>query len=134
MNIQILPILLSPLGSMPAQPIGIPDASDILEVLVLVILNTVGVVIISGLTGMLVAKQTGNVKIIFMSIFTGICVGILIAFAWWMLIVEGEYLNNFPWSGNLYLVVVWVWPNPIGILITALAIRKIVFRLHDNRS
>ena len=178
MNAQILPVLLSSLRNMSAQPIGI-DGGDILEVLILIVLNAVGPVIVSGLTGILVAKQTGNLKAIFISTVTGIIpfqfdcamslsirlrtviphesgnpsslapqnmvtsqwigisIGIFIAFAWWMLILEGNYHDNFPWwdplyswSGILYIIVVWVWPNPAGILVTALAVRKIIFPFH----
>ena len=133
MRLQIPPILLSPLKDVPAQPIGI-DSGDILEVLVLIILNAIGPVIVSSLTGFLVSKQTDNTKSIYISTVTGACIGILIALIWWMLVLEGDHLDNFPWPGYLYPIAIWVWPNPVGMLVTAFIARKVIFRILKIRS
>ena len=128
MNTQTLPVLLSSLESLSAQPIGI-DSGDILEVLILIILNAFGPVIVSSLTGFLISKHTDNVKSIYISSVAGASVGILIAFIWWILVLEGGYLDNFPWPEYLYPIAIWIWPNPVSVLVTVLIARKVIFRI-----
>lgn len=132
MNTLLLPVLLSPLGSMSAQAPGI-DISFLLGIVILIPLNVIGPVITSGLAGRFSAKHTGDPKAIFTSTVTGIGIGILIAVVWWMLAVEEFYESIHQWPPILVYLVVIVLPNPIGILITVLIVRKVIVRLLNNR-
>lgn len=117
---------------MSAQPIGIDD-SAFWGIVILIPLNAIGPVVTSGLAGRFAAKSTGDSKAILTSTLTGIGIGILTASAWWLLAVEESYEAIHRWPPMLVYLVVIVLPNPIGVLITVLAVRKILFRIHKIR-
>lgn len=135
MNIQILPILLSPLGSMPAQA---PDVSaGLMFLLILIVVNVIGPVIIMPTAGYFAARSSRDSQAIFISTVTGIAIGVITAFLWWKLF-PGELWPYFPsideWYSTALILIFLFSPNPIGILITVFAVRKILFRIHKIRS
>lgn len=134
MNIQMLPILLSPLGSIPAQPIGIDAGLTFLSILIVV--NVIGPIIIMPTLGYFAARSSRDSQTISISTVTGIAVGVLTAFLWWELF-PGERWTYSPlrdeWYSTVLILIIFFWPTLVGILTTVLVVRMVIVRLLKNR-